>query len=264
VSEREDAPDTARGWVYVEGLLLEEELARLEKLGEEELEEELWKAGLDPSRVPTAEALIAKAEARATAKRIDPAEAEPPQAEPAEVKPAEVKPAEAKPAEVKPAEVKPAEVKPAEVKPAEAKPAEVKPAEAEPAEAKPAEAKPAEAKPAEPRPLGEPAGAGSGDRRPSRDGSVSRWRRRVAAVAVAVTAAAAVGYVAVNQLPDVSSSPARRAAVLRAAALAACDKQDWSTCREKLDDAAGLDPSGESVQEVVYARAKIAKAEQPR
>ena len=64
-----DRPDPARAWRYVENLLAEEELERLDKLGDRELEGEMRAAGLDPARVPSAEELLARAEERPRARR---------------------------------------------------------------------------------------------------------------------------------------------------------------------------------------------------
>jgi hypothetical protein len=58
-------PDPARGWQFVEKLLAEEELARLEKMSPDEVDREMRAQGLDPSRVPSTEELVAGAEARA-------------------------------------------------------------------------------------------------------------------------------------------------------------------------------------------------------
>jgi hypothetical protein len=56
-----DETDHARGWLFAEGLLLEDRIARAEKMSEAELDEELRADGIDPARVPSAEALLAKA-----------------------------------------------------------------------------------------------------------------------------------------------------------------------------------------------------------
>jgi hypothetical protein len=58
-------PDPARGWQFVEKLLAEEEIARIEKMSPDEVEREMRAEGLDPSRVPSTEELVAGAEARA-------------------------------------------------------------------------------------------------------------------------------------------------------------------------------------------------------
>jgi hypothetical protein len=63
-----EKPDPARGWLFVENLLAEDELERIEKLSDEEIAEELRAAGV--TRVPTADEMMAKA-----AKRADAAEA---------------------------------------------------------------------------------------------------------------------------------------------------------------------------------------------
>jgi hypothetical protein len=57
--------DPARGWLFVQGLILAEEAKRLDSLTEEELEAELRAKGVEVGRVPTAEELLAKARLRA-------------------------------------------------------------------------------------------------------------------------------------------------------------------------------------------------------
>jgi hypothetical protein len=65
-----DRPDPARAWRYVENLLAEEELERLDKLGDRALEDEMRAAGIDPARVPSAEQLLTRAEERARLRRL--------------------------------------------------------------------------------------------------------------------------------------------------------------------------------------------------
>jgi hypothetical protein len=60
-----DKPDLVRGWLFVEKLLAEEELERIENMSEEELDRELRNLGV---RVPSVEELVAGAEARARKK----------------------------------------------------------------------------------------------------------------------------------------------------------------------------------------------------
>jgi hypothetical protein len=60
-----ERPDPARAWRYVENLLAEEELERLDKLGDRELGVEMQAAEIDPARVPSAEQLLTRAEERA-------------------------------------------------------------------------------------------------------------------------------------------------------------------------------------------------------
>jgi hypothetical protein len=65
-----ERPDPARAWRYVENLLAEEELERLDKLGDRELEVEMQAAEIDPARVPSAEQLLTRAEERARLRRL--------------------------------------------------------------------------------------------------------------------------------------------------------------------------------------------------
>jgi hypothetical protein len=60
-----DKPDPARAWKYVDDLLADEELERLEKMSPEEVDGELRAVGVDPASIPSAEELFAKAEKRA-------------------------------------------------------------------------------------------------------------------------------------------------------------------------------------------------------
>jgi hypothetical protein len=53
-------PDPARGWQYAMKLLAEEELERLDKMSDEEVADEMRAEGLDPTRVPSVETLLAK------------------------------------------------------------------------------------------------------------------------------------------------------------------------------------------------------------
>src|SRR5262245_4123830 len=55
-------------------------------------------------------------------------------------------------------------------------------------------------------------------------------------------------------------TPLDRARALRAEAFKSCDEAAWERCLEKLDEAAGLDPAGDSAPEVVEAREKARKA----
>jgi hypothetical protein len=56
-------------------------------------------------------------------------------------------------------------------------------------------------------------------------------------------------------------SPAQvRAAALRGEAYAACDTKRWTECTGKLDEAATLDPAGESDPRVVAARKAVSEA----
>jgi hypothetical protein len=59
-------------------------------------------------------------------------------------------------------------------------------------------------------------------------------------------------------------TPWQHAVVLRMEALDACAKQDWDTCRRKLDEARVIDPAGEGSPSVQEARRRIESAEQQR
>jgi len=67
--------DPARGWMFVEKLLAEEEALRVESLGDEDLDRELRDGGYDPVTVPSVEDLLARAKARAAerARAVEPA-----------------------------------------------------------------------------------------------------------------------------------------------------------------------------------------------
>jgi hypothetical protein len=71
-----EKPDPARGWIFVENLLAEDEHERIEKLSDEELAAELRADGF--TRVPSAEELMAKAARRAAAGGSKEAKAPPP------------------------------------------------------------------------------------------------------------------------------------------------------------------------------------------
>jgi hypothetical protein len=58
-------PDPARGWLFVEKLLADDDPERLDKASDEEVERQMREQGVQVSRVPGAEELLAKAAARA-------------------------------------------------------------------------------------------------------------------------------------------------------------------------------------------------------
>jgi hypothetical protein len=60
--------------------------------------------------------------------------------------------------------------------------------------------------------------------------------------------------------PTAPSTPLERAASARGEAFAACDAQRWTECAGKLDEAATLDPAGESDARVVSARRAVSAA----
>jgi hypothetical protein len=68
--------DHARGWMFVEKLLAEEDAGRVERLSDKELEDEMRAGGYDPALVPSAEVLLARVEARAAERAKTEAEAQ--------------------------------------------------------------------------------------------------------------------------------------------------------------------------------------------
>jgi hypothetical protein len=62
-----DKIDHARAWLFAERLLLDDEVARLEAMSEEELDAQLRADGIDPGGVPSLETLLARAGALAKA-----------------------------------------------------------------------------------------------------------------------------------------------------------------------------------------------------
>ena len=58
-------PDPARGWQFVEKLLADEKVERLDQASDEEVERQMHAQGVQSSRVPSAEELVEKAAARA-------------------------------------------------------------------------------------------------------------------------------------------------------------------------------------------------------
>jgi hypothetical protein len=60
-----EKPDPARAWLFVEKLLADDDPERLDKASDEEVERQMREQGVQVSRVPSAEELLAKAAARA-------------------------------------------------------------------------------------------------------------------------------------------------------------------------------------------------------
>ena len=60
-----EKPDLARGWLFVEKLLAEDDLERLAQASDEEVERQMNALGIDVTGRPTAAELIARVEARA-------------------------------------------------------------------------------------------------------------------------------------------------------------------------------------------------------
>jgi hypothetical protein len=66
-----DKPDTARGWRFVEKLLADEDIERLDKASDEEVERQMEAQGVRVGDVPTAEQLLAKVTDRASKRGAD-------------------------------------------------------------------------------------------------------------------------------------------------------------------------------------------------
>jgi hypothetical protein len=62
--------------------------------------------------------------------------------------------------------------------------------------------------------------------------------------------------------PDTTWTAQQKAALIRGDALDACGTQRWTECTQKLDEAAKLDPAGESDPRVVAARQAVKDATQ--
>jgi hypothetical protein len=193
--------DPARGWMYVEKLLAEEEAERIERLSDEEFAAELKRKGVDPSRARSAEDLLARAMARAAQQRPV------------------VAPTPSRPLE----------------------PA-VKP---EPA----ATAKSPAAPEGRVVPL------------PQRRPRMAWWAAAAASIAAIVGAAALEGPAVVAHFRP--PTPEEKAEGLRDEAIADCARGSWGPCAQRLDEAARLDPAGESAERVQKAREAIAKATHP-
>lgn len=63
--------------------------------------------------------------------------------------------------------------------------------------------------------------------------------------------------------PSTTPDPIARARELRERALSACERHEWTLCLKGLDDAAALDPAGDTTQVVRDARAAAQKALAP-
>jgi hypothetical protein len=190
-----DKPDHARGWLYIEKLLGEEEEERIKGLTEAELRAELKPAGPDSGEEWDADELMAMAEAE-LAKKAPPAVLAAPDAPP------------------------------------------------------PALAPPAPAPPETPS--------------PEKVAKVIPIRRPWAtALGLLVATFFIVCIFKMSIGPDpVATAPTDRqiAEGDRDLALASCALKEWAACKRYLDEAARLDPKGESEPRVVTARGEIANA----
>jgi hypothetical protein len=62
-----ERPGPVKDWLFVEKLLGDEELDRIDKLSDKQVEDEMRARGMDPAQVPSAEKLLKGAEERAGA-----------------------------------------------------------------------------------------------------------------------------------------------------------------------------------------------------
>jgi hypothetical protein len=103
-------------------------------------------------------------------------------------------------------------------------------------------------------------------RRPRPGAMVAAVALGALGVAALANRAALVAYVKGEPIgPDrpwapPTATPEQRAWAIRTEAFAACDGQRWTACIGKLDEAAVLDPAGESDPRVVSARKAIRDA----
>jgi hypothetical protein len=189
--------DPALGWMFVEGLLAEDEAKRIEKLSEEDLDAEMRQQGKDPARVPSLEQLLAKAKVHAAK-----LEAERPRV----------------------------------------------------AQAVPLE--PVRLEPVPPRPTSR---------------LVWLLAAALALGVVVVAVARAPEIIAYFRGPQITPdneralppTPHELAEKLRDDARGHCAVGSWASCKGKLDEAARLDPAGESEPDVLRERAAIEEANRP-
>jgi hypothetical protein len=87
------------------------------------------------------------------------------------------------------------------------------------------------------------------------------WAAAAASVAAIVGAATLEGPVIVSHFRP--PTPQEKAEGLRDEAIADCARGSWGPCAQRLDEAARLDPAGESAERVQKAREAIAKATHP-
>jgi hypothetical protein len=244
-----DKTDHARGWLYVEGLLLEDKIAELESRGDEAPETRPAAEGAPPERVPSVEELVARAGVLAKREeergKVDHARGW-----------AYV---EGLLAEEDAGTSTPSESPPS-LERLLAKAQEL---------AKKSAASGGTPSVMEVRPL-------EGARRPNT--TTARVRRTMWLAAAALGALLSVfalrNRAAIEAAlegepikPDdewlpwkPTPTPNERAAPIRQQAFAACGAALWSTCEAKLDEARQIDPAGESAPPVVAARTAIADA----
>jgi hypothetical protein len=220
-----DKTDHARGWLYAEGLLLEDEIARLEKTSEAEIDAELRAGGIEPGSVPSLEELLARAGALAKAQE----------------KHGEVDHARGW------AHMESLLAEDDGVADAmEARAPVARPA---------AKATPATRTVRRLRPVWLVAAALGAVL------LVFAVGNRAALVAVLKGEEIRPDDEWLPWKP--APTPEERAASARATAFAACDRAQWTTCQAKLDEARAIDPAGETAPRVVAARRALADAVVP-
>ena len=96
---------------------------------------------------------------------------------------------------------------------------------------------------------------------PQRRPRMAWWAAAAASIAAIVGAAALEGPAVVAHFRP--PTPEEKAEGLRDEAIADCARGSWGPCAQRLDEAARLDPAGESAERVQKAREAIAKATHP-
>jgi hypothetical protein len=241
--------DHARGWLYAEGLLLEDAIARLEGVREEDIDADLRRHGVDPARVPSLETLLGRAEVLATGgdrRAVNHARG---WAHVESLLAEEERPAYD--AEIVVPSLERLLEKAAELA-NEAPPRQGVALAVEPHA--PQEAPRAKAG----RPL----------RRLRPVWLAAAMLGALLLVLALMNGAAIVATFKGETIrPDddrfpwkAAPTPAERAASLRDQALAACDGAQWTECASKLDQARAIDPAGETAPRVAAARKAVADA----
>jgi hypothetical protein len=102
---------------------------------------------------------------------------------------------------------------------------------------------------------------GTGGKAPARGGRARVWAWVSGSVAATAAAAGVVVRLLAGPQGMVSAHrpPHEDARELRVEAAAACEKQAWSECEERLDEAREVDPGGEKDPRVVEERKAIAE-----
>jgi hypothetical protein len=260
-----DKIDPARGWLYAEDLLAQEEAERVEKLSGSAIRDELRASGRDPDTLPSAKALLARTIARA--KKPDAARGwayvEKLSTEDAELAQAVAR-LEAMGKDELHHEVRDAGGDPAGLPSAKELLADVETRARRKQNGRAVAAVDAEPPEIATRPPARTEG------RPLHP----RWVVATAAAALLLIFAlmnrrAIVAYFNGDEIrPDdqwlpwrPSPTPEQRAASIREDAYAACQQEHWQECKAKLDDAKRIDPAGDAQPRVVKVRQAIEEAQ---